>query len=95
MVCDSMNLEMMKGLESRLTAIGNPELAALLKDAHDYHAPITGMAEVAQKAGVKHLLLSHVMPPIVDDQSAEFTAGLDKLFSGRISVGHDLENLSV
>jgi ribonuclease Z len=95
MVCDSMNLEMMKGLETRLKGIGNAKQASLLEDAHDYHAPITGMAEVAQKAGVRQLLLSHIMPPITDEQVPEFTAGLDKIFSGVISVGHDLEKFSV
>jgi len=95
MVCDSMNLELMKGLETRLKGIGNRQQAALLEDAHDYHAPISGMAEVAQKAGVKHLLLSHVMPPITDEQTPQFTAGLDKIFSGKISVGHDLEHFTV
>lgn len=95
MVCDSMNLELMKGLETRLKGIGADKQAALLVDAHDYHAPISGMAEVAEKAGVKHLLLSHVMPPITDEQAPQFTAGLDKIFPGKISVGHDLEKFAV
>jgi len=53
------------------------------------------MAEVAEKASVKHLLLSHVMPAIGDEQVPMFIAGLDKVFSGKLSVGHDLEKFSV
>ena len=53
------------------------------------------IAEVAAKAGVKHLLLSHIIPPIQDEQVPLFTAGLDKIFSGQISVGHDLEKFAV
>ena len=64
MVCDSMNVNMMKGLEDRLRGIGNAVQASLLEDAHSYHAPIAGMAELAEKAGVKHLVLSHVIPPV-------------------------------
>lgn len=95
MVCDSMNLDLMKGLETRLKGIGNDKQASLLEDAHDYHAPISGMAEVAQKAGVKHLLLSHVMPPVTDEMAPQFTAGLDKIFGGKITVGRDLEKFAV
>jgi ribonuclease Z len=95
MVCDSMNVDMMQGLEGRLRGIGNEKQASLLEDAHSYHAPISGMAEIAQKAGVKHLILSHLIPPIVDEQAAQFTAGLDKVFSGKITVGKDLEKYVV
>jgi ribonuclease Z len=95
MVCDSMNVAMMQGLEERLRAIGTDVQAALLQDAHDYHAPISCMAEVAQEAGVKHLVLSHVIPPITDELAPVFTAGLDAIYSGKITVGHDLEKFSV
>jgi ribonuclease Z len=95
LVCDSMNVTMMQVLEKQLRAGGNHVQASLLEDAHNYHAPISGMAEVAEKAGVKHLLLSHLIPPIQDEQIPMFTAGLDKIFSGQISVGHDLEKFAV
>jgi len=95
MVCDSMNVSMMQMLEKQLRSIGNKVQASLLEDAHTYHAPIEEMAEIATKSGVKHLLLSHIMPAITDEQIPQFTAGLDKIFSGKISVGHDLEKFSV
>jgi ribonuclease Z len=95
MVCDSMNVQMMGVLEGQLRSGGNKVQGDLLEDAHSYHAPISGMAEVAEKAGVKHLVLSHLIPPIQDPQIPMFTAGLDKIFSGQISVGHDLEKFAV
>lgn len=95
MVCDSMNVNMMQGLEERLRGIGNANQAALLEDAHSYHAPISGMAELAQNAGVKHLVLSHLIPPVTDDLAPQFVAGLDKVFSGKLTVGKDLEKFSV
>ena len=91
LVCDSMNVGMMGQLEQRLRSIGNTAQADMLEDAHDYHAPLSGMAEVAQKAGVKHLVLSHLLPPVVVEQEAEFVEGLDQFFAGKISVAHDLE----
>jgi ribonuclease Z len=95
MVCDSMNVAMMQGLEDRLRGIGNANQAALLEDAHSYHAPISGMAELAQQAGVKHLVLSHVIPPVPDELAGQFVEGLDKVFSGKLTVGSDLQKFVV
>ena len=92
LVCDSMNREMMAAVEDRLRTVGNELQAALLADAHTYHASTQEAADIAQRAGVKHLVLSHVMPSIVPEQEVEFVAGLDRIYSGRISVGHDLEH---
>lgn len=94
MVCDSMNVEMMARLEQQLRAIGNEVQASLLEDAHTYHAPISAMAEIAEEAGVKHLVLSHVLPAIGDDLVPQFTAGLDQIFHGKISVAKDLDRFS-
>jgi len=94
LVCDSMNRGMMAALEDRIRAIGNQLQAALLADAHNYHASTEDAADIAQRAGVKHLVLSHVMPPIVPEQEQEFIAGLDGIYSGKLSVGHDLERFA-
>jgi len=94
MVCDSMNQQMMKVLENQLRSMGNDIQASMLEDAHSYHAPIEAMAETAQQARVKHLVISHVMPPVGEDQEAQFVVGLDKVFSGKITVGRDLMRLS-
>ncbi|HEV8575373.1 MAG TPA: MBL fold metallo-hydrolase [Dehalococcoidia bacterium] len=94
MVCDSMNQTMMKVLESQLRTMGNDVQAALLEDAHSYHAPIEAMADTAQKAGVKHLVISHVLPPVPEEQETQFITGLDQIFSGKITVGRDLMRLS-
>ena len=95
LVCDSMNLEMMRGLEENLRKIGNEVQASLLEDAHTYHAPITAMAEVAAAANVQHLVLSHIMPPVGEDAVPQFTAGLDEIYRGKISVGRDLEKFGL
>jgi ribonuclease Z len=75
--------------------MGNDLQATLLEDAHTYHAPIEAMAETAQQAGVKQLVISHVMPPVGDEQEGQFIAGLDQVFSGKITVGRDLMRLSL
>jgi ribonuclease Z len=95
LVCDSMNQAMMAVLENQLRAAGNEVQAALLEDAHTYHAPIGAMAETAQQAGVKHLVISHMLPPVPEEQEPLFIAGLDKVFSGKITVGRDLMRVAV
>jgi ribonuclease Z len=95
LVCDSMNQPMMKVLENQLRSAGNNIQAAMLEDAHSYHAPIEAMAETAKQAGVKHLVISHVMPPVPAEQEAQFVAGLDQVFPGKITVGRDLMRLSL
>jgi ribonuclease Z len=95
MVCDSMNVALMQVLEQQLRSIGNLIQADLLEDAHTYHAPISGMAEVAAQAGVKHLVLSHLLPPVQDAQVERFIDGLSDIFDGPITVGRDLMRLSV
>jgi ribonuclease Z len=95
LVCDSMNQQMMKVLESQLRSAGNDIQAALLEDAHSYHAPIEAMAETAQQAGVKHLVISHMLPPVPAEQESQFMMGLDQVFSGKITVGRDLMRLAL
>jgi ribonuclease Z len=95
LVCDSLNKKMMAVLEQQLRSAGNDVQAALLEDAHSYHAPIEAMAETAQQAGVKHLVISHMLPPVPAEQEALFIAGLDQTFSGKITVGRDLMRLGV
>lgn len=95
LVCDSMNLPMMADLENNLRGMGNELQAALLADAHDYHASVEDAARTAKEAGVKHLVLSHVMPPIAEEQAGEFTAGLDQIYGGKITVAKDLMRVAV
>ena len=58
-------------------------------------AAIEEFTSCAIKAGVKHLVLSHVMPSIVEEQIPQFTDGLDAIFTGKISVGHDLARYGI
>ncbi len=97
LVCDSMNREMMNRLQDSLRGAGNDLQAALLADAHTYHASTQDAAAVARDARVKHLVLAHLLPPIPDEgpQVEMFAAGLDNIYDGRITVGHDLQRLTV
>jgi ribonuclease BN (tRNA processing enzyme) len=51
------------------------------------HTSAEDAGRIAQSAGVKTLVLSHVGPPFVSDEA--WQAGAGKHFSGEIIVGHD------
>ena len=95
LVADSMNKKMMSALEDNLRKSGHGLQAAMLGDAHTYHADVKDAAEIAQQAGVKHLVLSHVMPSIMEEQIPQFTEGLSDIFKGEISVGHDVARYGI
>jgi ribonuclease BN (tRNA processing enzyme) len=52
------------------------------------HTSPEDAGRIAQEAGVKTLVLSHIGPPFVSDVSWQAAAG--KYFKGEIIVGHDL-----
>lgn len=90
MVADSMNKRMMTVLQERLKAIGNEHAAGLLQDAHDYHTDVLDAARIAKDCGVRHLVLSHILPAVPQDQAEVFMAGIDGIYQGKVSMGSDL-----
>ncbi len=95
LVADSMNKRMLSVFEDNLRSSGRALQAALLNDGHTYHTDVKDAAEIAQQAGVKHLVLSHIMPPIAEAQIPQFTEGLADIFKGEISVGNDLARYGI
>ncbi len=97
LVCEAMNIGMMRGAIERLRAV-NPTTAGLLQDATEYHTHTEDVAAMARDAGVKRLVLSHLIPavpPTAEDAKAAFTAGMSDIFDGPIEIGHDLMRITV
>jgi ribonuclease Z len=63
----------------------SPEVAARLRA---YHTTAEQAGQVAAAAGVKLLVLTHLIP---GDKDAEFERRASQFFKGRIAVGKDLE----
>src|SRR5262249_11699108 len=66
----------------------------LRKHSMDSHSPVEEVGRLASEAGVKTLVLSHLVPAetnIVTDE--QWLAGAAAPFEGRIVVGHDLMEL--
>lgn len=81
-----MVLEMAEALDSR----GMPNTAQILRDIPNYHTSPEQAAEVARAAGVRQLVLSHIVPPIPSGfLSAAFLGDAAKRYSGPIIMGED------
>jgi ribonuclease Z len=96
LLCEAMNQPMMRAQVERIRAL-NANTAALLEDAIDYHSGTDEIAQLAADAGVRKLVLTHIIPPIGNnaDAIAQFTAGMSDRYRGEITVGHDLQRFEV
>jgi ribonuclease Z len=58
----------------------------------DYHADTAALGAMAEAAGVRHLVLTHLIPPPADDvEEQAFVADVrDGGYTGPVTVGHDL-----
>lgn len=76
----------------RKRAMGDNIKGTVFETIFDYHADSVTVGELAEKHGVKHLVLTHLIPQPkndVDAQKFESDARAGG-YTGRITVGHDL-----
>mgnify|MGYP006272614565 CR=1 FL=1 len=82
--------DLVRGLAQML-----PANAGRLTDILDYHSTVEQAGEVAARAGVKHLLLTHYVPAMQPGTEDEWRAIAAAKFSGPITLGPDLTSVSV
>jgi ribonuclease Z len=69
--------------------------SARLQDILDYHSTVEQAAQTAARAGVKTLMLTHYVPPLMKGQEEAWQALARPHFSGEIVLGDDLTSVSV
>lgn len=76
----------------RKRAMENAIKGTVFETIFDYHADSVVVGELAEKHGVKHLVLTHLIPQPKDDEDAKkFENDVrEGGFTGRVTVGHDL-----
>ncbi|OYU71611.1 MAG: MBL fold metallo-hydrolase [Alphaproteobacteria bacterium PA2] len=75
---------------------GNKTIAAITHDILSYHAAPEEAAAIAQRAGVKQLLFTHVIPPLpLRALEGPFLGKSRSIFSGPIQVGRDGDTISL
>jgi ribonuclease Z len=93
-----------EGLAPNLVAIqhaeavkaGRTNLAAITHDILSYHTAPEAAAGIAQRAGVRYLLFTHIIPPLpVRALEGPFLGKSRDIFHGTVRVGHDGDFLSL
>lgn len=81
----------------REIAAQHPELAIQVTNPAKYHTTTLEAAQIAQDAGVRHLVLTHHIPAPrrTPDAEAAYTAGMDEIYPGLVTVGRDLMRIPV
>lgn len=99
--CD---LLVMEALQPRLTrvlanaakAAGNPGLSKVMIDIEDYHSTPEQGAELAQKAGVKALAFTHIVPPLrLKGLEGAFLGDARDRFGGELWIAADRDLVSL
>lgn len=73
---------------------GRANLAQIFNDIKGYHATPEHAADIAERAGVKLLLLTHIVPPLpYSILEVPFVGDARSRFKGRLIVGHDSDEI--
>lgn len=90
LIHEALDPEMLNILAAKLKAAGRPQTAQIMHDILDYHASPAQAAASAKKAGVKMLVLSHIVPPYpMRYLNAAFLGDAGDKYDGPIIVGED------
>jgi len=69
---------------------GREQLVKILDDIPDYHTTPVEAAEIARDAGARHLLYTHVVPPLpVPGLEGVFLEGVSEAYGGGVTLGRD------
>ncbi|MBY0357970.1 MAG: MBL fold metallo-hydrolase [Candidatus Obscuribacterales bacterium] len=77
--------------------LATTQAAEVAEDLSNYHADSLDLAKTAQRAGVKQLVLTHLVPAIAttDEAKSEFTEGMPQLFKSTLTVADDGDHIIV
>ncbi|MEO0882671.1 MAG: MBL fold metallo-hydrolase [Pseudomonadota bacterium] len=90
MLHEALNKEMVSKIGAKLGERGQANGQKIFADILDYHASPEDAARAAQEAGVDHLILYHLVPPLpVELIEAVFIGDAHSEFDGPITIGQD------
>jgi ribonuclease Z len=97
--CDSLD-ELLVGADAYVQTVLREDIVkmvpvARLQDILDYHSTVEQAAQTAQRAGIKHLILTHYVPAPPPGGEAEWAAAAKEHFSGNLVVGPDLTSIDL
>ena len=90
LVHDAMSMPMVKMIHDLAPLSASPSMAKITLDIPSYHTSPEDAAKIAQEAGVKHLVLYHISPPVPNPLLNDiFLGDAAKYFKGPITIGTD------
>jgi ribonuclease Z len=97
LVCEALNVPLLEQRIAQLRKAGMTHEAGLFEDVPSYHIATDQIAALARDAGVGELVLSHIIPPISNDEAqvSVFTSGMSDIYGGSIRVARDMQRVAV
>jgi len=96
LVHEALSERLMAVLERSAAQAGRPKLKKIFNDILNYHTTPEQAAEIARDAGVRFLLLNHIVPALpVPGMEAAFLGDAPGIFDGPIRVGTDGDFVSL
>lgn len=90
LVHEALQVDMVRALTRALDKAGRRTNAKITRDILSYHATPEQAAETARRTGVRHLVLSHLIPPMPNAYfERTFLGNAPARFDGPITVGRD------
>ena len=77
-------------IEAAARAVGRSRLVQITEDIREYHTTPVEAAEIARAAGVRWLLLDHIVPPLpLSVLETAFLEGVAAVYDGPVTIGRD------
>ena len=90
LVHEALSPALVAALRRAADAAGRANLAKILGDIPDYHTSPVEAAGIAREAGARHLLFTHVVPPLpLPGLDVVFLEGVADAFEGGVTLGRD------
>jgi ribonuclease Z len=90
LVHEALAPDLVERITEAAEGAGKERIAKITRDILGYHTTPVEAARSARAAGVRHLLYSHIVPPLLLPPMVElFVEGVDEVYSGPVTVGRD------
>jgi ribonuclease Z len=90
LVQEALQPAMVGILQEQARKAGRRSTARIMGDIMQYHTSPEDAARIAKEAGVKHLLLTHIVPPLpAANLKAAFLGDACEFYQGPITIGED------
>jgi ribonuclease Z len=90
LVHEALAPQLVARMNAAATAAGRANVAKITADIPDYHTTPVEAAEIAASIGAKHLLYTHVIPPLpLPGLDRVFLEGVSDAFRGGVTLGRD------